>query len=118
MLLVSAAFLASEHHWGLEMEQAMARHEAGEACVIPVIVRPVDWQHAPFGKLQACPKGAKAITTWTNRDEAFADIARSIRQAVEQLRETRQQTVQQREAAIVAAKRRLSASNSPTGLMM
>jgi hypothetical protein len=35
------------------MQRAMARHEAKEARVIPVILRPVDWQDAPFGKLQA-----------------------------------------------------------------
>jgi hypothetical protein len=31
------------------------------------------------------PTGAKAITTWRNRDEAFADVAAGIRRAVEEL---------------------------------
>ena len=83
LLLVSADFVASRYCWDIEIARAMKRHEAGTARVIPVILRPVDsWQSAPFGKLQALPKGGKPVTTWENRDEAFADVARGIREAV------------------------------------
>jgi hypothetical protein len=67
------------------MKRAMERNAAGEACVIPVILRSVDWQGAPFGKLQSLPKDAQAITSWANRDEAFLDVAQGIRKAVEQM---------------------------------
>jgi hypothetical protein len=87
LLLVSADFLASDYCYDVEMNWAMERHEAGEARVIPVIVRPVDhWQHAPFGKLQALPKDGRPVTTWPNRDEALVDIAKGVRLAVEELR--------------------------------
>ncbi len=43
----------------------MERHEVGEARVTPIILRPVDWQSAPFGKLQALPKNARPVTTWS-----------------------------------------------------
>ena len=62
----------------------MERHEAGEALVIPVILRPVDWTGAPFGKLQALPRDGKPVSTWSNQDEAFADVARGIRNAIEE----------------------------------
>jgi hypothetical protein len=64
----------------------MERHEAGEARVIPVIVRPCDWQSAPFGKLQALPEGAKPITLWASRDQAFLSVARGLRRVIESLR--------------------------------
>jgi len=85
LLLISADFLASEYCYGLELQRAMQRHEAGEALVIPIILRPVDWKGAPFSKLQALPTNAKPVTTWSNRDKAFLDIARGIRAAVEGL---------------------------------
>lgn len=84
LLLISADFLASDYCWDIEVKRAMERHEAGEAIVIPVILRPVDWKGTPFSKLQALPKNAKPVTTWTNQDEAFLDAAKGIRQAVEQ----------------------------------
>lgn len=85
LLLISPDFMASDYCFDIELQQAMERHEAGDACVIPVILRPVDWSGAPFGKLQACPKNAKPVTSWTNRDEAFLSVAQAIRKAVERL---------------------------------
>lgn len=85
LLLVSADFLASDYCYDVELKRAMERHEAKEARVIPIILREVDWHGAPFGKLQALPKNAEPVTNWQNLDQAFADIARGIRRAVEDL---------------------------------
>jgi hypothetical protein len=82
LLLVSAEFLASEYISDVELARALERHNAGEALVIPVILRPVDWKTAPFAQLQALPKDARPVTKWRNRDEAFANIAEGIRKAV------------------------------------
>ena len=84
LLLVSADFLASDYCYNVEMKRAMERHEASAARVIPIILRPVVWEEAPFGKLQALPKDAKAVTSWANRDEAFADVVAGIRRAIKQ----------------------------------
>jgi hypothetical protein len=59
----------------------MERHAAGQARAIPVILRPCEWQHAPFGKLLATPKDGKPVTKWADPDEAFLDIAKAIRAA-------------------------------------
>ncbi len=85
LLLISADFLASRYCRDIEMKRAMERHEAGEAIVIPVILRDVDWQDAPFGTLQALPTGGEPVENWPSRDKAFADIARGIRKRVEKL---------------------------------
>ena len=82
LLLVSADFLASEYCYEKEMKRALERHRAGAARVIPVILRPCQWDSAPFGKLQALPKDGRPVITWGIRDEAFADITRGIREVV------------------------------------
>ena len=61
------------------MKIALERHAAGEAVVVPVILRPVDWQATPFGALQAVPKNGKPVTTFENVDIAFEQVAASIR---------------------------------------
>jgi hypothetical protein len=86
LLLVSADFLASDYCYEVEIQRALARHKAGEACVIPVIIRSVDWSRAPFAKLQALPKDAKAVASWHNPDEAWTDVARGLRRAAEERR--------------------------------
>lgn len=84
LLLVSANFLASDYCYSIEMQRAIARHEAGEACVIPIILRPVEWSGAPFGKLQALPKNARPVTAW--KEKAFVDIVQGIQRAAEAIR--------------------------------
>ncbi len=64
----------------------MERHERGEARVIPVILRPCDWQGAPFGKLKAIPTDGKPVTKHQTLDDAFLDVARAIRGLAQQLR--------------------------------
>src|SRR5262245_30801022 len=71
------------------MGRAMERHSAGEARVVPVILKPCDWQDAPFARLQALPRDARPVVLWTNRDEAFLDVAQGIRRAVAELRAAR-----------------------------
>jgi hypothetical protein len=86
LLLVTANFLASDYCYDIEMTRAMERHEIGEACVIPIILTPVEgWTHSPFAKLQVLPKDGKPVTKWADRDEAFVNVAQGIRRAIESL---------------------------------
>lgn len=84
LLLISPDFIASDYCWDIELKRAMERHEAGEARVIPIILRETDWTGAPFGKLQALPKDAKPVKSWPDQDAAFVDIARGIRKIAEE----------------------------------
>ena len=89
LLLVSQNFLASDYCYDVELRHAMERHEAGEARVIPIILRPSDWKGAPFAELQAVPRDGRPVMKWPNRDEAFLDVTRGIREAVQSLHEAR-----------------------------
>jgi tetratricopeptide (TPR) repeat protein len=82
LLLVSADFFASDYCYGIEMKRALAREAAGEARVIPILVRPVDWTTAPFAYLQSLPTDARPIVSWQSTDTALADIAAGIRRVI------------------------------------
>jgi hypothetical protein len=88
LLLVSADFINSDYCYSIEMEEALKKHESGKARVIPIILRPCIWNSLPFGKLQALPKDAKPVTTWSNREMAFVDITKGIQKAVEDIART------------------------------
>ena len=85
LLLVSADFLASDYCYEVEMQRALKLHETGQAKVIPIAVRPVDWKDAPFAHLQALPKDAKPLSTWDNEDIALVDVVDGLRRAIEHL---------------------------------
>lgn len=85
LLLVSPDFMASSYCYSIEMKRALERHDANEARVIPIILRPTDWKRAPFSKLQVLPSNSRPISRWPDRDEAFLNVAQDIRKAVDEL---------------------------------
>lgn len=103
LLLVSADFLASNYCYNIEMKRAVARHEAGEAIVIPVILRPCDWREAPFGKLLGTPTDGKPITTWPNIDSAFLEVAKAVREAAKRVPSRRNKVETESSMPIVTA---------------
>ncbi len=85
LLFISPDFMNSDYCYGIEMQRAMERHERQEARVIPILLRPVDWENAPFSKLESLPSGGKPITKWGNRDQVYSHIAIEIRKVVDNL---------------------------------
>jgi tetratricopeptide (TPR) repeat protein len=85
LLLISADFINSDYSYGSEMKRALERHESDEARVIPIIVRPCDWQQLPFASLQPLPVDGKPISQWTSKDEAWTQIVAGLRHMIEDL---------------------------------
>jgi hypothetical protein len=103
LLLVSDDFLASDYCYEREMQRALQRRDEGSAHVVPIIVRRCDWKDTPLGRLQALPRDAKPIKTWSDQDEAFVNIVKGIRQLLPEKVETvksgtQKTTVTEREA--------------------
>jgi CheY-like chemotaxis protein len=87
LLLVSMDFLNSDYIWGKELGTAIARAERGDASVVPVLLRAVDIEGAPFAKFQGLPTDLRPVTSWPNRDEAWTDVAKGIRRTVEAIQQ-------------------------------
>lgn len=80
LLLVSPAFGSSRYCWDVETRHALERHRTGEACVVPIILRPSEgWQDTPIGELQALPPDGKPITSWRPRDKGFLAVAHGLK---------------------------------------
>jgi TIR domain len=100
LLLISVDFIASDYCNDVEVRIALQRHAEGDVCVIPIILRAVDWTRAPFSKLQALPTNGKPITNYVDRDEAFLDVAQGIRQVAETMRAQRKQKWEDKQNAL------------------
>ena len=94
LLLVSADFMNSDYCYDVELRRALERHEAGEARVVPIIVRKVAWHSAPFGKLQALPANGKVVDRGTGgrsaRDAAWTAVAEGLEKALKELATSRE----------------------------
>jgi len=84
LLLISSSFLESDYCYNVQMQRAIERHERKEARVIPVILHPVYWNVPPIDKLQPLPDHARAISTWRNRNEGYANVTGGIIKVIEQ----------------------------------
>ena len=90
LLLISSSFIASEYYWNKEVQAALQRYKAEKVEIIPIILKPADWQHTPLGHLKALPSGDKPVTQWDDQDAALNDVAQGIRRVVEKLQITKQ----------------------------
>lgn len=96
LLLLSSDFLATDYCTQVEIPEALRRHEAGEATVMPVILRHCAWEYTPLAKIQAYPEKAKPIKSWTYIDEAYTGVTRGVYLAATEIKNRRSQ---QRQAA-------------------
>jgi hypothetical protein len=103
LLLVSAHFLASDYCYEKEMARAIEKHEEGSARVIPVILHPCDWNSAPFGRLRATPTDGRPVSMHANQHEAFATIAKDIREAAQLQNELKPASVTHRASSIASS---------------
>lgn len=85
LLLVSAAFIESNYCYEREFAKALSRQKAGEALIVPIIVRECDWALPELRQFKALPDDGKAVTSrhWHTLDEAFTSVANGLRGLVQ-----------------------------------
>lgn len=89
LLLVSIDFINSAYCYDVELDRAIERHSAGEAVLIPIILRSCMWKHTQFATIQAVPKDGRPVALWDDKDEAFVSVAEAIKQKAEELMTSR-----------------------------
>lgn len=81
--LISSHFMASDAY--VETEQALLCPQKVSARIIPIILRPVDWQIGQLGNLKALPENHIPVKSWSDRDYAWMEIVQHIRTLAAQL---------------------------------
>src|SRR5581483_1320225 len=82
LLLLSADYFASEEYDSHEMQQALERHRLGQLLIIPILMRPCDWQSTDVAHLQCLPRDGIPVTMSENQDASLLSIAQEIRQLI------------------------------------
>ena len=98
LLLVSADFNSYFIKYESEMKEAIARHEREECRVVPILLRPCDYDNMPYAcsdkKIEMLPKypGDQQPTPitgggiWPSEDSALTKVAERLRQWIEERR--------------------------------
>lgn len=81
LMLISAYYLDSDQ-LRKEMQRALERGERGEACVVPILLYPVDFSGTMLDRFCVLPLDRKArirpVTRWARRDEAWFQVTKEI----------------------------------------
>jgi internalin A len=86
LLLVSPDFMASDYCFSLEMAEALRKYEANQGLPIPIIVRPeLSWKSDQIGQHLALPRDGKAISKWSDPDDAWEDVSHGLQCVLEDL---------------------------------
>lgn len=85
LLLVSSSFINSDYCYEKEFKKALEKQKAGNALIVPIIVRPCDWLIPELRQFKALPEDGHAIYSkhWHSADEAFADVVKGLRRLIE-----------------------------------
>lgn len=80
LLFITRSFVRSDYCMMTELPRALARHEAGAAVVIPVIVEETDpdWRTLGFSKLQVLPNNGRPVERWSDRTAALRTVVQGI----------------------------------------
>ncbi len=82
LFLVSASFLKSDELWNGQLQKALARRASDGTQVVPIILRPSDWESSELGRLQVLPAGGRPITSWDDADAAWTNVAKGLRRLI------------------------------------
>lgn len=86
VLLISADFLDSFYCYDVELESALDRRSAGDATVVPIILRNCIWRETPLRSIQALPKDGRPVVSWESRDDAWTNVVEGLVLAIKEFR--------------------------------
>lgn len=92
LLFVSVDFIASDYIEKTELHAALERQKAGEITLIPIIVRPCEWQdYFGMGQFQALPNGGHPILSRHHpyTDEVHHAVVQGIKRVAQDMQAKR-----------------------------
>ena len=111
LLLISPDFIHSDYCYDIEMKRALERHEAGEATVVPILVRHCAWEDTPFAKLQLLPRNGQPLYSGNLPavDEAFSQVSKELKSLVQNIFKERTDSINQYNETVSSLKNEITA---------
>jgi hypothetical protein len=78
ILLVSPDLLSSEFFWSQEFKQVQDAKQNKKGSIVPIVVRPCDWEDAPIASLQVLPAGGQSISEADDPDRIWIEVSNHI----------------------------------------
>jgi len=93
LFLISADFINSDYCFHKEYKEAVKQREAGDTEIVPVIIRPCDWDVGGLKRFNAMPKDAVPVTQGADskpdkhqRDPAWVEVIKGVKTVLEEIK--------------------------------
>lgn len=80
--LISSDFLSSEYINDIEIKETIIRHDKNEVIIVPVFLRPCDFESSCLSRFQGVPRDAKFITLSDNLDASFLSVIQELKKII------------------------------------
>ena len=82
LILVSSNSIFSDEINLKQINVALKRNRLGKIILIPILLKPCQWEILPIAKNQVLPTNKKPISLWRDLDEAFLEVIENLRRVV------------------------------------
>lgn len=86
IILLSADYLADDRLDCQELRPALARHDAGDALVVPIVLRACELADTPLAGRVLLPKDGLPVVAWPDRDVVLQAVAQQLQTLLGRLR--------------------------------
>lgn len=86
--LLSPDFIASEACYKEWQDANKLVQDGHPVVLLPIILRPCEWQHFTGGDIKALPQDGKPISNYDDEDAAWQEICEEVRRQTEKIRGT------------------------------
>jgi len=83
LLLISPDAIADDYIYENEIQKALQNAESGKQIIVPILIRPVNYQGLDIEKYLVLPSNGKAVSEWNNPDKAYEHIVQHLQKIIE-----------------------------------
>jgi len=89
VFMVSVDFLNSWYCYEVELRETLKRLKYNNIRIIPVVIRPCDWEKCDLSPYLAATKDGRPVSQYNNIDEAWVEVIKSIEKSAQKLLQTK-----------------------------
>lgn len=101
LFLVSSDFIASDFIFDVEIKRILERKQDGKVNIIPIIIRPCDFESLSLCSFQTLPLNKIPVSVWKNKDEAWLEIIIQIKKVVQAIIDEKTTPIPEQEKVIL-----------------
>lgn len=83
LFLVSSDFIASDFIFDVEIKRILERKQDSKINIIPIIIRPCDFESLSLCSFQTLPLNKIPVSVWKNNDEAWLEVIIQIKKIIQ-----------------------------------